>query len=140
MFIHDNIFTFNVVAPRVTEAGNPNYLKKEDFGKVPGYLKQVKDEIRRENDMIDRYVKEQMGVQEQEVEDVNEMNEGERIKLIKALKGKWNSVNAEYQKITHLVFLDTIGQVRRKESLEAALKQLETDIQRLERAGPILVR
>lgn len=128
------------LAPRVAEAGNPNYLKKDDFGKVPGYLKEVKDEIRRENDMIDKYVKEQMGVRDKDPEELNEMNEAERRELIHALKGKWNAVNAEYQKITHLVFLDTIGQVRRKERLELSLKQLESDIERLDRAGPVLIR
>lgn len=38
--------------PKPPKAGEINYMKKEDFGKVPEYLKQVKEEIRRENEMV----------------------------------------------------------------------------------------
>ena len=64
--------------------------------------------------MIERYVKEQMGEIERPAEVYEEMSEGERLDLIDALKAKWNSVNAAYQKITHLVLLDTTGQVKEK--------------------------
>eukprot|EP01034_Spumella_vulgaris_P033438 gene33438-41261_t len=115
-------------------------MKKEDFGKVPAYLTQVKEEIRRENDMIDRYVKEQMGEVERAPEVYEEFGQEETADLILALKLKWDSVNAKYQKITHLVQLDTTGQVRRKERLEAELTQIENDIQKLQRASNVLIR
>lgn len=117
-----------------------NYLKKEDYGKVPGYLSKVRDEIERENEMIDKYVKEQLGEVEREPETYEEIPDNERMELINALKNKWDNVNARYQQITHLVRLDTTGQVRRKEQLEAELKTLETDIERLTRAGSLVVR
>lgn len=126
--------------PRVLDNGNLNYLKKEDYGKVPEYLSKVKDEIRRENDMIDKYVKEQLGEVEREPEKFEEISEFERQDLVSALKDKWDTVNARYQKITHLVRLDTTGQVRRKEQLEAELKTLETDIEYLSRPGSLLVK
>ena len=116
-----------------------NYMKKEDFGKVPAYLTQVQDEIQRENAMIDRYVKEQMGEVERPAEVYEEVDEEERYQLIDQLKSKWDTVNAKYQKITHLVVLDTRGQVRRKESLEAELTQLGNDIEKLQRASTLLV-
>jgi 23S rRNA pseudoU1915 N3-methylase RlmH len=116
-----------------------NYLKKEDYGKVPTYLTKVKDEIRRENEMIEKYVKEQLGEVEKEPEQYDELPESERLELIAALKRKWDQVNAKYQKITHLVMLDTTGQVRRKEQLENALQQLERDIEKLERHRTVLV-
>ena len=115
-------------------------MKKEDFGKIPAYLSQVKEEIKRENDMIDRYVKEQMGEVEAAPEVYEEFPEDERMELVNALKAKWDSVNAQYQKITHLVKLDTTGQVRRKEQLEAALAKIEADILRLDRSGAVLIR
>lgn len=115
-------------------------MKKEDFGKVPAYLSQVKEEIKRENQMIERYVKEQMGEVEEAPEVYEEFTEEEREALLDALKAKWDAVNAQYQKITHLVKLDTAGQLRRKEQLEAQLTRLENDIQRLDRPGPILIR
>lgn len=115
-------------------------MKKEDFGKVPAYLTQVKEEIKRENEMIEKYVKEQMGEVEEAPEVFEEFSEEERFELVNALKAKWDMVNAQYQKITHLVKLDTAGQVRRKETLEAQLAKLEADIQRLDRPGPVLIR
>jgi hypothetical protein len=117
-----------------------NYLKKEDYGKVPGYLTKVRDEIQRENAMIDKYVKEQLGEVEREPETYEEIPDDERMELITSLKNKWDHVNARYQQITHIVRLDTTGQVRRKEQLEAELKTLETDIERLTRAGSLMVR
>eukprot|EP01038_Epipyxis_sp_PR26KG_P011259 gene11259-15107_t len=140
-----NFITANAVeailqVPKRIENRELNYMKKEDFGKIPAYLSQVKDEIQRENEMIDRYVKEQMGEIERPPEVFEEMTEDERSDLLSALKAKWDSVNAKYQKITHLVSLDTTGQVRRKESLEAQLQQLENDIEKLQRASNILIR
>ncbi len=69
-------------------------------------MTQVKEEIRRENEMIDRYVKEQLGEVERPPEQYEEMPDYERIELIDALKAKWNHVNSSYQRITHLVQLD----------------------------------
>lgn len=122
------------------ESTDLNYLKKEDYGKVPEYLKKVREEIRRENEMIDKYVKEQLGEVEREPERFEEFSDYERQELVSKLKEKWDYVNAQYQKITHLVRIDTTGQVRRKEQLEAELKTLETDIEYLSRSGPLLVK
>ena len=129
-----------MAVPRVIESNDLNYLKKEDYGKVPEYLSKVREEIRRENEMIDKYVKEQLGEVEREPERFEEISEYERQDLVAQLKEKWDHVNAKYQKITHLVRLDTTGQVRRKEQLENELKTLETDIEYLSRAGSLLVK
>jgi hypothetical protein len=130
----------NFIAPKRTGYKELNYMKKEDFGKIPAYLTQVKEEIRRENDMIERYVKQQMGEIERTPESFEELSESERLDLLDQLKAKWDTVNAQYQKITHLVVLDTTGQVRRKEKFENELQQLERDIEKLERAGTVLIR
>ncbi len=140
-----NFVTANAVeailqVPRVIEQGELNYFKKEDFGKIPAYLAGVKEEIRRENEMISKYVKEQMGEIEEEPEQFEELSDEERYELICALKEKWANVNANYQKITHLVQLDTTGQIRRKETLEKELDVIEKDIEKLQKPGPILIR
>lgn len=106
---------------------------------MPSYLGDVKEEIRREKDMIDRYVKEQMGIEDSEPEQFDELSESEVKDLIDKLKAKWASLNNKYQMGTHLVSLDTAGQVRRKEQLENALTQVENDIERLSK-GAILIR
>ncbi len=135
------IIYFHVyVAPKRPPPRELNYLKKEDFGKVPAYLTQVKEEIRRENEMIERYVKEQMGEVERTPETFEVMSEEERLQLLDQLKSKWDHVNAQYQRQTHLVKLDTTGQVRRKEQLEQMLQQLENDIEKLQRSSSVLIR
>lgn len=133
-------FAGNSAVPKRSKQPDLNYMKKEDFGKIPAYLTQVKEEIRRENDMIERYVKQQMGEIERTPESFEELTQDERDDLLDALKSKWDFVNSQYQKFTHLVKLDTAGQIRRKEQFETELQQLENDIERLNRASAILIR
>jgi len=140
-----NFVTANAVeailqVPKSLESKELNYLEKEDYGAVPAYLDQVKEEIKRENDMIDKYVKEQMGIEDEYVEEFEELPEGDRRGLIQQLKAKWDDVNQKYQKMTHLIVLDTAGQVRRKEFLERSLTEIEGDIARLSKHGPVLIR
>ena len=118
----------------------PDYLQKADYGKSPAYLQQVKDEIQRENDMIDAYVKEQMGYSDDNDDVADELDQQDRANLIDALKAKWDFVNANYQKITHNVNLDTVGKIKRKESMEKQLKSLEADISKLEKPYPIFIK
>lgn len=138
-FVTANAVEAILMVPKNTAKPELNYLKKEDYGQVPEYLSHVKEEVRRENEMIDKYINEQMGYVEKDPDTFEEMSEEERENLIFDLKQKWASINKEYQKITHLVRLDTIGQVRRKETMEAQLKQIEADIERISRAGPLLI-
>lgn len=97
--------------PKNVDTSEINYLKKEDYGKVPAYLSQVKEEIRRENEMIETYIKRQERPSTDEQEGFAVLTEAERVELIDALKAKWDTINANYQKITHLVVLDSLGQV-----------------------------
>jgi hypothetical protein len=96
-----------------------NYLAKPDYGKVPEYLNQVKEEIKRENKMIDEYVAEigringvARGNNEEE-EQMDAFSNEERTELLMALKRKWDAVNAKYQKMCHQVKLDTVGKIKR---------------------------
>merc|ERR1712185_616190 len=77
-----NFITANAVeailqVPKAIEHGELNYMKKEDFGKVPSYLLEVKEEVRRENEMIDKYVKEQMGHVEEVPDKYEEISDHE---------------------------------------------------------------
>jgi len=139
-----NFITANAVeailqVPKLSGSTEPDYLKKADYGSAPAYLGQVKEEIRRENEMIDAYVKEQMGYEEHAGEKLDPLSEEERHELITALKKKWDAVNQKYQRMCHMVKLDTVGKVKRKEGMENELKQLEADIEKLERPGPVYV-
>lgn len=57
--------------------------------------------------------------------------DNERQELIEALKKKWEIVHKEYQEITHIQKIDTIGKKHKKERCEAELAQLEKDIKKL---------
>jgi hypothetical protein len=138
-FVTANAVEAILMVPKTNGKPQLNYLKKEDYGEVPEYLSHVKEEVRRENEMIDKYINEQMGYVEKDPDTFEEMSEEERENLIYDLKQKWAVINRDYQKITHLVRLDTIGQVRRKENMEGQLKQIEADIERISRAGPLLI-
>ncbi|CAK4513323.1 unnamed protein product [Aphanomyces euteiches] len=116
----------------------PVYRDKPDYGQVPEYLKEVKQEIEQENDMIEEFVRQNKNVMADQEPKVDVMDETERLQLIDALKAKWDHVNTKYQKLCHNVSFDTQGKVRRKETLEKELTQLEIDIQILSR-GPVAV-
>jgi hypothetical protein len=47
------------------------------------------------------------------------------------LKRKWNEVNFEYQKLTHVRIVDTIGLKTKKEKYEKELASIEADIKKL---------
>lgn len=118
----------------------PVYRNKEDYGKVPRYLSQVKDEIERENTLIEEFVRQnQQLVEDAEGSLAEPMDERERQELVNALKAKWDHVNAKYQKLCHNVVFDTLGKVRRKETFEKELTQLEKDIAMLEKGRVVVV-
>uniref|UniRef100_K3W8L4 Enkurin domain-containing protein n=1 Tax=Globisporangium ultimum (strain ATCC 200006 / CBS 805.95 / DAOM BR144) TaxID=431595 RepID=K3W8L4_GLOUD len=118
----------------------PQYTKKEDYGKVPRYLGLVKDEIERENTMIEEFVRQNKNFIEEESGRAEPMDERERIELVNALKAKWDHVNSKYQKLCHNVVFDTLGKVRRKETFEKELTQLEKDIQLLEKGHVVITQ
>jgi len=108
-----------------------NYLKKQEYGQVPRYLGKVKKEVAAEKE----YIREAMAA-EREMQMANQpkmkvLPEEERLRLLDQLKKKWEAVNKQYQGMTHLVSLDTIGKTRRKEEYESQLQQLEKSIEKL---------
>jgi len=140
-FITTNAVEAILQVPQRSTEVEADYLAKADFGKVPEYLGQVKEEIRRENEMIDAYVAEMAGGGQgaDEGPAMDRMSDEERVQLLKSLKAKWDSVNAKYQKMCHMVKLDTVGKVKRKESMEKELDTLEADIKRLAQRGEVYV-
>jgi hypothetical protein len=129
-FVVANAVETILAAPKKVSDGAKDYLTKEDYGKVPKYLKHIKDDIDAEYEYI-RQLQEQE--EEARASMVRPMGEDERLGLIAGLKAKWESVNTEYQATTHLTKLDTIGKIKRKEKYEAELSQIEKDIEKLNR-------
>lgn len=129
-FVVANAVETILAAPKKVQQGAKDYLSKEDYGKVPKYLKNIKQDIEAEYDYIRQ-------LQEQELQEQQSQMRGladdERLQLIAGLKAKWEAVNTEYQGQTHLTVLDTTGKIARKEKYEAELQQIEKDIEKLNR-------
>ena len=59
------------------------------------------------------------------------MSEEELKILREGLKKKWEEVNKEYQSITHISKIDSVGLRRKKERCEKELAQIEKDLEKL---------
>jgi hypothetical protein len=113
-----------------------DYLQKPDFGKIPKYISRIKSDLKKqvELEMKLRQEAEMASRSKQRI-----LTDDERKELAAGLSSKWKQVNSEYQKITHMTVLDTIGKVRRKELLEEQLEQLETDMKLINRNEDIYI-
>lgn len=127
-FIVANAVETILAEPKKVSQGARDYLRKEDYGRVPKYLQHIKKDIDQEYEYI-RTLQEQRD--EMMRPQVQALDEGERQQIIAGLKAKWEHVNSEYQATTHLTKLDTMGKMKRKEKWEAELSQIEKDIERL---------
>merc|ERR1719498_2267446 len=136
-FVVANAVETILAAPKKVSQGAKEYLSKEDYGKVPKYLKHIKQDIEAEYEYIRQL---QQQEEEQRGSQVRGLPEEERVQLINGLKAKWESVNTEYQASTHLTVLDTTGKVKRKEKYEAELSQIEKDIEKLNRRNIMVAR
>lgn len=144
-YIVSNATRAIIQKPKFVSQDEPLYIDKETYGKVPVYLQEVKKEIKREKNLIDRCVKEQQQSLDNNnigggEEEVTVLDEEERHYLINSLKTKWDYVNSKYQKICHRVSIDSLGDIKRKEKHESELQRLEDDIERLSRPGPLIIR
>lgn len=124
-YVQDNAITNILMEPPQSEAEKTSIEKHAEYGQVPAYLQGIKERIQLEYNMINDL---EMMDQRQSV---TVMPEDERLALIQALKEKWAEVNHGYQSMTHLVIVDTISKVRRKESYEKQLDELEANIKKL---------
>merc|ERR1712150_57049 len=117
--------------PKKKPVAEPDFLAKQDFGKVPKYLDKVKKEIAAEKDYIQQCLEHEQMMYQQRTPQMQLLEESERQRLLTQLKSKWEQVNHNYQNMTHIVTLDTVGKVRRKEEFEAQLQQLEKSIEKM---------
>nr|XP_033787288.1 enkurin [Geotrypetes seraphini] len=104
----------------------PKYINKKDYGVNPKYLIRKQEEVKRAQEEYDAYVKERLkdGAMKQ-------LSEKEREKVLLGLKMNWDEVHHEYQGLS--VVIDTLPKKIHKERLEMEMKQLERDIQLMER-------
>ncbi|KAL4630951.1 enkurin [Arapaima gigas] len=110
----------------------PKYVKKKDYGQMPGYLQQRKEEVRRAQEEYESYVKEHL-----QQRAMKQLSEEERQTILQGLKENWGELHHQFQGLS--VITDTLPKRLRKERLELEMKQLEKDIELIERHKTIYV-
>jgi len=110
----------------------PKYRNREDYGEVPEYIKQRNAEVKQAQKEYDEYVRERMrqGAMQQ-------LKDGERAGMIEGLKKNWEELQHEYLSLS--VVTDTISKRYRKERIETEMRQLERDIDLIERHKVIYI-
>mmetsp|Transcript_61374 Transcript_61374/g.71741 ORF Transcript_61374/g.71741 Transcript_61374/m.71741 type:complete len:268 (+) Transcript_61374:63-866(+) len=142
-FVKTNAVEVILSDPPNTYEDDGNFMDRSCYGKVPEYIGKVKEELRQETELIDKYVSEELdGINQhkQQHADCEVIGDDERDNLKQQLKRKWDEVNRKYQKICHRTTMDTLGDIKRKEAREKELRQLEDDILLLSRQGPIMIK
>jgi len=136
-FVVANAVETILAAPKAVSSQAKNYLSKEDYGRVPKYLKNIKQDISAEYDYIAM-------LQQQEDEEaasaMQPMQEDQRLQLLQGLKMKWEAVNTEYQGSTHTLPSGAGGAKYRKEKWEAELSQIEKDIEKINSKNIMVAR
>ncbi|KAL4630952.1 enkurin-like [Arapaima gigas] len=110
----------------------PKYVKKKNYGQTPGYLWRRKEEARRAQEERDNYVKEHLRQRA-----MKHLSEEERQTVLQGLKKNWGELHRQYQGLPFVT--DTLRKKRRKEMLELDMKQLEKDIDLIERHKMIYI-
>ncbi|DBA96235.1 hypothetical protein WJX82_001012 [Trebouxia sp. C0006] len=108
---------------------------KPEFGEVPQYLIKNKKQIAEEKASVEEHIR--LRQQQDHDAHVTQMSEGERQQLLHDLKTKWATVNTAYQKLPFS--LDTPAKMKRKETFEKQLTEIEKDVQLLEHGSTVLV-
>ncbi|KAF3703777.1 Enkurin [Channa argus] len=110
----------------------PKYIKKKNYGEVPEYLQQRNEEEQKAQEAYDNYVKDQ-----KEKGAMKHLSDEERQAILKGLKKNWDELHHEYQSLS--LVTDTLSKKAHKECLEVAMKQLENDINLIERFKTIYI-
>lgn len=103
-----------------------NFKFLQEYGDTPKYLVKRKDEMQKAQEEYDAYVAEHFrrGAMKQ-------LSIEERNLILKGLQKNWEEIHDQYQSLS--VVTDTAPKKNRKERMEAEMKQLERDIECIER-------
>lgn len=129
-YIHENMLAVIMADSKKPSNNNVDYLNKKDFGKIPAYLNDVKQQIESEKAYIRSMLQHQSTASHSATPTLRLLPEGDRQQMLNTLKQQWQTVNGEYQTLTHLTVLDP-RKMKRKEELEARLESLEGCIEKL---------
>ncbi|NWV51909.1 ENKUR protein, partial [Daphoenositta chrysoptera] len=110
----------------------PKYIKKKNYGVTPKYVTRRNEEMKREEEEREASVLEQL-----KKKAMKTLSEEERTNILKALKKNWEEINHAYLGLP--VLTDTMYKKIHKEELELKLKQLEHDIEAIEKHKNIYI-
>lgn len=110
----------------------PRYIKKDNYGTVPKYLEKRKQAMTEQQQAYDDYIQQRF-----EKGALNQITPDERQAMLEGLKKNWEELHLQYQGLS--VVTDTAPKKARKERMEAEMKQLEKDIETIEKHKIIYV-
>ncbi|XP_028290555.1 enkurin isoform X2 [Gouania willdenowi] len=110
----------------------PKYTHKKDYGEVPEYLQRRHEAQLRAQEEYDNFIR-----QHKEEMAMTHLTEEERRATLEGLKKQWGGLLQEYQGLP--LVIDTMSEKNHKVRLEAAMDQLEKDINLLERFKTIYI-
>ncbi|XP_041103003.1 enkurin-like isoform X1 [Polyodon spathula] len=110
----------------------PKFTNKKDYGQTPEYLIKRNEEVQRAQEEYDAYIKERI-----RQGSMKQLSDEERDAVLQGLKKNWGELHHQYQGIS--VVTDTTPKKYRKERLETEMKQLEKDIDMIERHKTIYI-
>ncbi len=104
----------------------------QEYGKVPVYLEERRKEMEEAQVEYDAYVVESLRRGQMDT-----VGGSERDTLLTGLKANWDQLHHQYQGLS--VVADTGPKKARKERMEAEMKQLERDIELVQRHKVIYI-
>ncbi|NXP45573.1 ENKUR protein, partial [Heliornis fulica] len=110
----------------------PKYIKKKDYGVTPKYLRQRNEEMKKAQKEYEASILEHL-----EKKAMKRLSDEERTSLLQGLKKNWEEVCRAFQCLP--VQIDTISKKMYKEKLELQMKQLEHDIEVIEKHKVIYI-
>uniref|UniRef100_A0A1B6E8Q5 Enkurin domain-containing protein n=1 Tax=Clastoptera arizonana TaxID=38151 RepID=A0A1B6E8Q5_9HEMI len=108
----------------------PHHIFRKGFGKTPKY---IKDRLK----VIEERDKEVRELLNKKKAPLRYVTEDERMLMLKGLKKNWDELQKEFQLLPMVT--DTVPKIKRKTNLEKRLKELEKDIDLIERNPLIYV-
>uniref|UniRef100_A0A8V0XJ07 Enkurin, TRPC channel interacting protein n=1 Tax=Gallus gallus TaxID=9031 RepID=A0A8V0XJ07_CHICK len=110
----------------------PKYIKKKDYGVTPKYVTQRSEETKKAQEEYENSVLEYL-----KKKAMKQLSDEERECLLQGLKKNWEEVYREFQCLS--VEIDTIPKKLYKGKLESQMKQLEHDIDVIEKHKVIYI-
>ncbi|NXS08956.1 ENKUR protein, partial [Neodrepanis coruscans] len=110
----------------------PKYIKKKDYGVTPKYVTRRNVEIKKEEEEYEARVLEDLKKRA-----MKHLTDEEKTNVVQALKKNWEETNREFQCLP--VLTDTRSKRMHKQKLELKLKQLEHDIEALEKHKTVYI-